>query len=99
MTKKIQDPWRRLLDTGHRPGGAPTGVSSIPVPPPGFLELLRAQRAGLWKIARALLWRKWSLLLALAALILFFATLFHNEFIDTSAPAIPRPATPFLKNP
>ena len=99
MTDKIQDPWQRLLEAGSRPGGSVPCASSLPEPTPGFLETLRRQRAGLWKIVRALLWRKWSILFALASLLLFIVTLFLIKSMESPSPAIPRPVTPFLQQP
>jgi transposase-like protein len=97
MSPQIHDPWRRLLKAGARPAEAMPSAATTP--PPRLLDALRHQRAELWRIARTLIWRKWSLLLAVAAILAYMAVLVHHKSMESPASAIPRPETPSLLQP
>lgn len=67
-------------------------------PPDEFLAKIQAIHSQLWCIAKRLLWRRWSILLAVIAAIVYlivYATLPQ----PTEGPIIPLPSAPGIPNP
>jgi hypothetical protein len=93
--KDPENPWTRFVDAA-KDAGATEDDASVEAAPSGFVKRVIAMREGLWKFAKTILWRRWSLVAALLAIVLYL-TLY---FVMKSNPPTPDPApTPTLPLP
>ncbi|MBB07956.1 MAG: hypothetical protein CMN03_06800 [Roseibacillus sp.] len=82
--------WNRLVDAA-REAGATTENGEGPEDhaPSTFVSGVITMRQGLWKFARTVLWRRWSLIVALMAIALylvFYTTMNSNSRDQKAAP-------------
>lgn len=82
-----QDPWNRLVDAAKN-AGAPAEQDPEEPASSGFVSRVVAMREGLWQFAKTVLWRRWSLAAALAAIVLYLVI----YFVMKSSPPAPAPA-------
>ena len=82
-----ENAWKRLVDAAKESGATGEDLAEEPAPS-GFVGRVVAMREGLWKFARTILWRRWSLVAALIAIVLYL--LFY--FVMKSNPPTPDPA-------
>ena len=91
--------WKRLVNAA-RDAGATSGEEPSDAAPSTFVSRVITLRAGLWKFARTVLWRRWSLVAALLALLLyllFFLILKSappNQAPSTTPLTLPQPPNP-----
>ena len=91
-----ENQWSRLVDAA-RDAGATTREEQHDAAPSTFISRVITLRKGLWKFARTVLWRRWSLVAALLALLLyltFFLVLrsFSPNSIQSPEPlSLPQP--------
>ena len=84
---KPETPWNRLLGAAKE-AGATEDDSPVEEAPSGFVKRMISMQEGLWKFAKTILWRRWSLVAALLAIALYL-TLY---FVMKSNPPTPAPA-------
>jgi len=65
--------------------------------PEDFVVRIRAMHDKLWQFAKVLLWRRWSVFLALIAVSAYVVTYFIVQ--EPAGPVVPRPAAPALETP
>ena len=65
-----ENQWSRLVDAA-REAGATTQEEQDEAAPSTFISRVITLKEGLWKFARTVLWRRWSLVAALLALLLY----------------------------
>lgn len=88
------DPWDKLVGAARESGAAETKVTDE-APPPGFVSRLASLRGSLLRFARTLLWRRWSAVAAVAALVLYLVVyLILKSNPSEVAPVLPIPLPP-----
>ncbi|MAT30237.1 MAG: hypothetical protein CMP29_00425 [Roseibacillus sp.] len=91
-----ENQWSRLVDAA-RDAGATTREEQHDAAPSTFISRVITLREGLWKFARTVLWRRWSLVAALLALLLYLT--FFLILRSTSPSSVPSPAPLSLPQP
>ena len=94
MKKQEEDPsWSKLAETVRR---LDSGQDSVAPPnaPPDFVSRMRSKRRELWDLARALLWRRWSLIAVFIAIVAYL--LVHVLLKKDREPSITPPKPPHL---
>jgi hypothetical protein len=94
-----KDPWNRLVDAAKKSGATADDDPPSEPAPSTFVAGVIALRGGLWKFARTILWRRWSLAAALLAIVLyllFSIVMKSNPPAPTPepAPSLPLPPEP-----
>jgi hypothetical protein len=90
--KDKENQWRRLVDAA-KDAGATTGEDQHDAAPSTFVSGVITLKEGLWKFARTVLWRRWSLVAALLALLLYLTFFLILRSSSTSLDQTPPPLT------
>ena len=85
--------WQNLVAAARRTSRPPLKTES---PPPGFTSGIVALRESVIAIARVLLWRRWSITIAILCFVIFVVIFTLYRCTETSAPLI---ETPDLQQP
>lgn len=96
MPEQDEDsPWNQLVGAAKEVGATAPDGPPEPVPS-GFAGRIVAMREGLWRLARTLLWRRWSLVAALLAIVLYLILYFvlKSDPVPEPAPQLPMPPAP-----
>ena len=91
MNDEPDQPWKELVKAAHK-ARAESPDDASPTPPPNFVSRMREMRQSLWQIARTILWRRWSLIAIVIALLLYLVAYFLLR--TDPAPTIPPPEPP-----
>ncbi len=93
-----KNPWNRLVDAARNAGAtedhAPNDAASS-----GFVARVITMREGLWRLAKTLLWRRWSLVAALIAIALYLILYFVMKSIPPASDPVPTPSLPLPPEP
>lgn len=89
-------PWKELLEAAKSERALP-GSEDVEPAPDSFVNRIRAMRAGLWAAAKAVFWRRWSLVAVLVALLVY--GLCHLLLKPDTESTIPPPHPPHLLSP
>jgi len=81
-----EESWKKLVEAARK---APPEPESPP--PPDFASRVVALRDAIAAFARTLLWRRWSVLVALGCLVLFLAVLAATKCSAPERPLIDEP--------
>ena len=92
-----ENSWNKLVDAAKDAGATKATASLKEQAPSGFVSGVIAMREGLWKFAKTVLWRRWSLCAALLATALYLTFYFIMKANPPTDPA-PAPA-PTLPEP
>ena len=68
--KDQQNSWNRFIDAAKN-AGATKDRAAADKPPSSFVSSVIAMRENLWQFAKTVLWRRWSLVAALIAIVLY----------------------------
>ena len=94
MSKNNEDKaWSKLAETARRLG---SGQDSAPLrtAPADFVSRIRSRRRELWDLARTLLWRRWSLIAVIIAIVAYLLVNFSLR--KDREPTITPPRPPHL---
>jgi len=85
--------WQKLVAAARRTSPPPVEPKSAP---PGFASRIVALRESVIALARVLLWRRWSVTVAILCLVIFVVILTLHRCTESRAPLI---ETPDLQQP
>ena len=91
MNDESDQPWKELVKAAQK-ARAKAPDEEAPAPPPNFVSRMREMRRSLWRMARTILWRRWSLVAIVIALLLYLVA--YLILRPDPAPTIPPPAPP-----
>jgi len=83
-----EESWKKLVEAARK---APPESESAPPPPAGFASRVLGLRDTIAAFARTLLWRRWSVLVALCCLALFLTVLAVTKCSTPARPLIEEP--------
>lgn len=83
-----QQNWQKLVAAARRAGPRP--VETNPVPP-GFASRIVALRESVIALARVLLWRRWSVTIAILCALVFVVILTLHRCTESAPPLIETP--------
>lgn len=86
--KDPEQKWQKLVETARRSSLPPGGDKS---PPPGFVSGIVALRESVIALARVLLWRRWSIAVAISCFVIFVVILTLSRCTESSTPLIETP--------
>ena len=94
MDDRRDNRWDEILHAAREAGVGRAAAAPPAAAPERFVARVRAMRAGLWALAKALFWRRWSLVaVAIAALLYLVVHLLLRPDPPRSIPT-PVPPTP-----
>ena len=91
-TDDQEDAWRKLV-TASRAAGAGK-IEEDAVASKSVVSSIRKARETLWKVAKVLLWRRWSIVAILVAALLYLLAYLFLKKEEAPSIDIPEPPTP-----
>lgn len=91
MNDEPDEPWKQLVQAARK-SRAEAPPEHDATAPPQFVTRIRTMRKSLWRIARTILWRRWSLVAIVLAILTYLIVYLVLDRAPT--PAIPTPEPP-----
>jgi hypothetical protein len=91
MNNDDDETWNQLVNAAKQVGAGKTGIEERSAPQ-RFVAHMRKVRGTLWDLAKALLWRRWSLIAIVVACVLYLIA--YLLLKQDPAPVIPTPQPP-----
>ena len=85
--------WDELLRAAKSDRGSPADPAAEQAPE-SFVTRVRTMRAGLWAVAKAIFWRRWSLVAIVVAALVYLCVEFFLPPRDDQSIQPPKPPTP-----
>ncbi|MEI6675169.1 MAG: hypothetical protein WCO57_08340 [Verrucomicrobiota bacterium] len=83
-----QQNWQKLVAAARRANPPPVGVKPVP---PGFASRIVAMRESIIVLARVLLWRRWSVSIAILCFVICVVILAIHRCTESTPPLIETP--------
>lgn len=94
MDERSDNRWDEILRAAREAGVGRVATPAETTAPERFVARVRTMRAGLWALAKALFWRRWSLVAAVVAALLYLVA--HLLLRPDPPRSIPTPVPPTL---